>query len=91
MAETAVLFGKNLTLQDLSVQVAAYEAGLGTLAAIGRTQDKTAAVFHLDGSSQNDLKLELDGGTVPPGYVKVCSGKVWVSGQHQDVIAIREN
>lgn len=92
MTDKVMTFGKQLSLAKLSTQVAAEEAALGTLKALGRTADKTAATYARGPSPARRLKLQQKAGeSIPPGFGKVCEGTVWIAGQAQAVVAIRKN
>lgn len=92
MTEKVMLFGKQLSLAKLSTQVGAEEAALGTLKALGRSAEKTAATYTRGPSPAQRVKLRQKAGdTIPPGHSKVCEGTVWIAGQAQDVIAVRKD
>ena len=85
-------FGKQLSLAKLSSQVGTEEAALGTLKALGRSAEKTAATYTRGPSPAQRVKLQQKAGdTIPPGHSKVCEGTVWIAGQPQAVVAIRKN
>lgn len=91
MTEKVMLFGKQLSLAKLSTQVGAEEAALGTLKALGRSAEKTAATYTRGPSRPPRVKLQKAGDAIPAGHSKVCEGTVWIAGQAQDVIAVRKD
>jgi hypothetical protein len=87
--ELTKLFDKNHDIARLATQIAAYEKRLGPLKALGRTTGKTAATYTIGRPPTPAVEL-VTGNGAPNGYDKICSGGVWISGQPQDVSAVRK-
>ncbi len=88
MSERRKLFRKTLNLTDLETEVAAFEA-IGPLTKLDRTEQKTVGVYTQGAPPTNPVELR-PGTTVDGGYEEVCRGRVWITSQAQDVIAIRK-
>ena len=86
-------FLPGLSLEDLQIQLCAYENNPGPLLDLERTTDFTAGIFEEGPPPDKSLELllKVNGqANVPTGYDKVCDGKIWVLNVPQSVLVIRK-
>lgn len=82
---------KGNPLDDLNEEVNANEQALGPLTGLGHTANETISVYEDGPAPEKPVKVLPDAeGTIPDNHILVCKGTVWIVGQKQKVIAVRE-
>jgi hypothetical protein len=87
---TTVGAPSDLSLSQLGILVAQQEEILGPLVSIGNDGSQTLLTFDLERDPPDTHTLIAIGG-LPPNSIPLASGKIFVAGQIQDVMAFRQH
>jgi hypothetical protein len=85
---TTVAAPPDLSLSQLGTLVAQQEEVLGPLVSIGNNGSQTLLTFDLE-RDPPETRTVIAIGNPPPNSIPLATGKVFVSGQLQDVLAFR--